>query len=75
MSVGYLDFLDPEKNPNLTEEFNSGPANPYSSSFRPPENLIGTVGRDPNSPPVKAVDSAEDIFFRNRSRQTKRKIF
>lgn len=30
-----------------------------------PENLIGTVGRDPNSPPVKAVDSAEDIFFRN----------
>ena len=65
MSVGYLDFLDPEKNPNLTEEFNSGPANPYFSSFRPPENLIGTVGRDPNSPPVKAVDSAEDIFFRN----------
>jgi len=62
MSVGYLDFLDPEKNPNLTEEFNSGPANPYLSSFRPPENLIGTVGPDPN---VEKVDSAEDIFFRN----------
>ena len=62
MSVGYLDFLDPEKNPNLTEEFNSGPANPYFSSFRPPENLIGTVGPDPT---VEKVDSAEDIFFRN----------